>query len=367
MIPVSLDSKFYVKDIVDGVDTLIFTERYDKNGDFVLKTGEIDLVRNALPCGSLFSVQESKECMIVESHTIEEDEQGVTTLTVEGRTFETFFENRPARSYIGNLAVLNVDLGTKDQGNNWTLTGMNSAELIKYLIDYWATIDRAPGEGWSGIIIPNYRVSIGSVGSLADRKFTVALGNIYERVLELMALDTLGIRNIRPVAEDGLGPLVTQIYNGIDRRDSITLSVRRGHLTKTKYFETIRDYKNVVAAYSFYNWSTYGDGNEHDGLDLRIGVLDKSDIKSKDPHYDITDYELLNPPAKKYLRDHRKRKLFDGSVLPTSDYIYGKHYNLGDLVTLEDQYRRKYGAQATEYIRTMGPDGENAYPTFEAI
>src|SRR5690349_11106372 len=85
---------FSVNELVEGYKTLIWTERFQPWGDFELHTEDIDYTRDLLPERSLCTLLDTNEVMMVDSHEIEDDEDGVPQLTIKGRTIDAFLLNR---------------------------------------------------------------------------------------------------------------------------------------------------------------------------------------------------------------------------------------------------------------------------------
>src|SRR5215475_715135 len=90
-----LNPQFYPIALVEGWNSFIWAERYSDAGDFQIDTNDVKGGRTLLPEGSLLGIRQSSEVMIVESNEIPavSDEKGAH-LTIKGRTFETFSENR---------------------------------------------------------------------------------------------------------------------------------------------------------------------------------------------------------------------------------------------------------------------------------
>jgi hypothetical protein len=76
---------------------------------------------------------------------------------------------------------------------------------------------------------------------------------------------------------------------------------------------------------------------------------------------------LLNQRAKDALANNNYTKVVDGEVVPQSQYQYGKHYSLGDIVELQSPSGLTTPARITEYIRSQDANGQRAYPTVSVI
>ena len=74
--------------LVENYESLIWSERYNKAGDFVLVTDNIVETMNALPLDSFVSLRETTVPMQVETHQIKKNQAKVSQLTVTGRSCE---------------------------------------------------------------------------------------------------------------------------------------------------------------------------------------------------------------------------------------------------------------------------------------
>jgi hypothetical protein len=80
---------------------------------------------------------------------------------------------------------------------------------------------------------------------------------------------------------------------------------------------------------------------------------------------DITAFRIQN--AKDALANHNYIRAIDGQSSPTSDYKFGVHYGLGDIIELEGLTGLISKARVTEYIRSQDKTGEKEYPTISVL
>src|SRR6478735_7894203 len=88
--PTALDSGQYI----NGVESLMWVERYLEPGEFEIKAPLSSGLRDFLPLGTLISHIDTMEVMIVENHQVIEEETADPTIVITGRTFDTYLENR---------------------------------------------------------------------------------------------------------------------------------------------------------------------------------------------------------------------------------------------------------------------------------
>ena len=80
------------------------------------------------------------------------------------------------------------------------------------------------------------------------------------------------------------------------------------------------------------------------------------------------DFEKLLKQRGQEKLDECKREIkFEGEVDYTGTFKYGKHYKIGDIVQLTDEYGFSGKARVTEYIYSEDLNGLKCYPKFEMI
>jgi hypothetical protein len=346
--------------MVEHYDSLIWTERYRNCGDFQLKTPEINTVRTLLPIGSLVAISQSTEAMFVEDHLIEKDPDGEAILTVSGRTFESFLENRVSRQDGQEALYIRGTGGNQDSSRNWAYVPSPAYSLAwQYIFDKTEKTGQLYGQ-----TIPNFKVFVSADFSdvtWPNRDFTIKPGELYEQVLELLAMDDLGIRSVRP--EAGNNPeMQLFIYYGQDKTATVVLSTSAGHFESASYLWSIRDHKNTGHAFSYYGFKMTSNVSVGFGVGLnrRIGFVDATDIKSASG---VNDSTVLTARTASYLKRYPLKTMFDGEVSVTIPYKYSIDYYLGDLIKVVGDYGVNQSMQVTEYTRIEDREGERSYPT----
>ena len=110
------------------------------------------------------------------------------------------------------------------------------------------------------------------------------------------------------------------------------------------------------------------DGQEY----YRIANVNIADIPSETPQDNDTctlyplvyNVYLLNRGAEK-TAEHGPVKTFDGAVIPDVTFIYKTDYNLGDIVTVENQFGITANARIVEIIEVLDDNGYSIEPKFE--
>lgn len=385
--------------LIEGYDSLIWTERYLAAGDFQLIAYNGPKIKRLLPIGTLVSLLDTREVMIVESHVVSYDDEGNQLLTTKGRSVETFGEQR----------VIPGNSGLKiDFVKEYSSVGAVEVLLFDAFVnktDYYKSLG---GVGWPhnpNDALPNVKISESTHPGQEVKQYQFEPGYVYPYILNYLDRDDLGIRSLRPNTDSAtivtsispssegtinretqtdIQQLLIDIYDGVDRtlyqsnRNRVVFRADLGQVVNPAYLFTMARYKNVGA------WATTE----------QFGLTDR--WRSNTPPYDIVDaanqvsgwdrrvmffdYEdkwtnrtttQQDDEARGDMKDklsRRKRKLwFDGELSPLIPDKFGKQYFLGDKVTLQGaDYDVDATAVVTEYIRTVDQqNGEKGYPTLE--
>jgi hypothetical protein len=358
---ITLGDDYRPKQLIEEWSSLIWTERWRQAGDFSLKTFKIRDCMGQMPLGSLVSLQDTREVCIVENHEIEKDAKGADILTVSGRSFETFFENRVA---LKDLQMITDSTVTPNETNSFEIANRTAGSAATYLMDIAASDSLSTND-----VLDAFNATLADdadVGSdTADRQ--MARGSTYAALLQLLEEQNAGVQNLRPLANNT--PTMTlNIYrytSGVNFLPNVALDVLAGHFTgPVKYTWSIKGMKTAVyVASKNAVVKVYQDGqSSNTGLDHRVDLLDLSDITSK---ASSNLNGKLKAKGKSYLNKHKKVFAFDGKISPDIPYKYNLDYGLGDRFKIRGDYGAEDTVQIVEYIRSSDKSGgESSYPTY---
>ncbi len=273
----------YVPDeLIEGYSSCIWTERFGTPGEFEIKTPHIDSTRLLLPEDTLISHLDTEEVMMVETHTVQVNEEGVPELVIKGRDLKTMLDHRYVeskyqkkrkmrRNYnaVSGLAVLLWQAFDNPSGKDVTRGDPNPWDDKVELNDYaWNTLD----------VIPNVSItdSVAVDGSGVAKRWWLVEGSLGPQFVALLNKYKIGLRTIRPsdgssaqvisvVANPladrgqvnrtwttGITSLRFDLYKGIDRSHSqdvnpkVAFSTLQGDLGSPQYLWSKQDYKTIV-------------------------------------------------------------------------------------------------------------------------
>lgn len=345
--------------IIEHFESFIWTERYNQMGDFELLAEYTEANIARLIPGAYIGFDQSDRIMVVKKVLKQETDDGHRVLKVEGKSFESIFEDRVAK----------IQLTPSD----WTLVG--SAGSIARTMVYNVCI---AGLVSSKDVIFGLTADVWPSGT--SRTVAVKAGTLYERVKEICDLDNLGFKVTYQLMEGippnppGLifssviynAPLNFIIYSGTDRTGigGVAFSEENDSLFSVSEFISEEGYKNVAYVYSNTQSVIVDESNPptlHPGFLHKPMLVDATDVTTTGS----SGLEILRQRGREALTSRRRIALVDGKINPDSIFKYKTHYFLGDLVTVNSN-----GAQTTsrvtEYIWTYDSDGLNGYPTLTA-
>lgn len=177
--------------------------------------------------------------------------------------------------------------------------------------------------------------------------------------------------------------LYLDIYKGLDRtiyqneNNRIMFSTLYENLQSSKFSETIDKTANV-AIVKHNNASIVGDNGivfaydskeEPTGLNRSDLIVDGTKIiLGENPSSDdIVSYrEKLRALGLTKLREYQTTQKFE-SVVSFEQYKYRKDYDIGDIVTVENEYGISINARITEVVETWDDTGYSIEPIFEYV
>lgn len=403
--------------IVEGWTSLVWTERFRDAGEFQLTTPAVAETLALIPDGSLICISDSPEIMMVENHSIDVNDDGVKMLTVSGRSFVAFLENRifkadtglpyeMKRDYTADEAAAVILVDKLANGSATDLTGgPNPHDNFEFLAGVAVT---------SYLTVPQKALSTTTPPDLTDlqSKAPWYLDNsksAYDFLQSILAIGDFGVRCARPrtaplgskYVVDPTTGVVTQptpcaatdlqfiLYNGRQRTITenpydpvapVIFDYSAGHLETPKYLISRKGYKNacrVVSSEGEVSVYLQADGTVTTTWSLSPAFLDRYEM-----NLDLgqVDASITDPAAWMLqqgtlaLKTNNRQLIVDAAVNENTpdDYFYDAgfegEYFLGDKVSVIGEYGIVEDMLVTEYVRSYDlMAGDKAYPTLTHI
>lgn len=353
-----LNSNFDSIHLIDGYKSLIWTDRYNKPGDFELYTEVSGEVLKYVTKGVYLTIKESDRMMIVSDIEIISDREAGNFIKISGNSLEEIL----GRRIVWQQRVLNTNLqnGIKTLINENIISPSISSRQIPNFIFQESSDTRITGINM-------------------DTQYTG--DNLLDVITELCSTNSIGFK----IVLNSKNQFVFSLYAGVDRtydqseNPYIIFSPKFENLVDSNYYESDSNFKTMtlVAGEGEGNDRTYiaYDPYNKTGLERRELFTDARDLQSQytddngEEHtYTPEEYNtLLLDRGNSKLSEYTEIITFEGSVEPRQSFIYKKDYNLGDVVQIENEYDIKGTARITEVVASVDDNGFSIYPTFEMI
>jgi hypothetical protein len=347
------------------------TERYYGDGEVELVfPEELDLIQK-IPEGTFLGLDNSNEVMIVER--VNPKEGRVET---KGISLLKWLNNRFVRTSPNHA----------DQ--YWYLEGGPPGWALWAIL--WNMCDPTSGfiTGAAPTGIPNPqrlaipRLALKSYDTSGENvRLGVPFGPLYDAMREIATTYQIGMSLTVESAPESGYILGFRSYKGIDRTSGqsqhpvVRFSPDMDSLTNVEELRSIENFK--THAFAFIPTSdaalqalitTPGVASrpepQYTGFDLRAMLVFANDITTDEVGGSSTKLlDILNERAKDALTNHDFVKTVDGEIVPTNQFKYGIHYNLGDIVEVKGKSGVVQSSRVIEYIRTKNSAGERNYPT----
>lgn len=343
----AVDENFNAIGIIDNYESLIWTDRFDRAGDFELYTAANIELFNLLKVDNYFYIPQSDKHMIVEKISVASDVEDGDKLNITGRSLESIIDRR----IVYKKTVIN---GNLQQG------------LKKIFED---NIINPP--------IGERRIANFIFKESTDSKITKLTldaeyfgDNIYDLVSNVCQTNHIGFR----IRLNSSNQFVFELYSGEDRsydnpnnNTYIIFGPEYDNVNNCNYSENKEDYKNVALAGTNSDdtsaWTT--DHKSYSGLSRRETYISATDI-DKDNMTTDQYKDALSNKGKEALKDYQNIKAFDGTML-NSNLAYLTDFNLGDIIEFKDIYGHEVKSRISEIIINHDSTGFRIYPSFEEI
>lgn len=367
--------------IIDNYESLIWTVRYSKVGDFELYMEmNAELFQELTADTVYFMLEESDRLMIPESWEIVTDLEEGDKLIVKGRSLESTLDRRVI---IQQSPILE---GSEVQDVLLTMLYENCVE---------------PNEA-ARVLWPNMSLSRSSSVAGYTMSGTFYGSSVLNAITTVCEEFSLGFKLTRDVAT---GKIIFLLYAGLDRsanqteRPYVVFSPEYDNLISSDYTIDTSTFHNV-AIVSGQAKSADG-GNSVSGTTLTLGSetkglrpertvgeasgLDRYEVfvdasglswSTQEPSedgqslktVDVTEEEyaaMMDQEGENQLAESSATKNIEASVDPERTFVFGRDYFLGDIIHIENQYGVGARARVVEVVFSQDANGEVVYPTFD--
>lgn len=342
-----LNPQFEKIALIDAYESLLWTDRYNKPGEFEIYTPVTDYIVKYAVVDNYLQIKESEHMMIIEDLTIESNVDTGNHIKIVGRSLESILDRR--------IVWTQTDVS----GNLQT----NVKKLINESIISPAIADRR---------ISNFVFE----DSTDEAIISLTMENQYtgddllKVVQDLCELNEIGYR----IFLNDQNEFVFKLYKGIDRsyrQETLPYVVFKPsfeNIINSNYSENHSNAKTITLV------AGEGEGSSRvtrvvgtgSGLNRKEIYTDARDIQSDEMSTEQYNAKLDERGNEK-LKENKIKKTFDGECETTRMYVYGRDFFMGDCVQVANEYGMESPTRVVEYIWSSSATGTTSYPTFEAL
>ena len=366
------DTEFNQIAVIDDYTSLIWTEKYQEVGDFELELRYDKKWKDILKQDYYCRIDPSERTMIIEKVQIEHDDDGLSVMTVSGRSVECILERRIVWKKRTFGTTTNSETGEE------TKVGVNVQDSIKTLFN-------------DNIISPT-----NSMRKITNFKFTESTDSYIKTLLFNQDYDGDSMLNViedlcsdkrigYKILMDDNNNFNFQFYKGIDRsmdqstNEVVIFSENYDNLISSEYYSDKSEYCNVLyvtksnsgtGSSGSTKTEVYGEKQAPHGLDRRETTCSESDLQSKfktSENKSISGNAMQTKGRIKLKKDYKIKEVMEGDISYESMFVYPDDYQVGDKVQFIDIYGNNRPMTVTEMVIGRDDSGYTMIPTFEDV
>lgn len=365
--------------VADQTKSKLWVERYREAGEFEIVAEPQSGLRTTMPIGACISHIDTDEVMIVENHIISENASGEEIeLTVSGRSLETVLEERvvgqnQAWTQSGGTYYYPTTVGT-ELARQWLAAGYTYNQAVSLINGHVLTGTVINAN--DAVPILRAYTALADVVTSEERDFD--RDQVYSQLIDLLAVDDLGIKVIRPGVRnpltnpDNLTKAALVIHKGVDRSSTVTFSHDNGDIEDAEYLWSNKANRTSLLVKS--KWLEILIHGSETGYARRVEVLDVSfldDHLSTIPAAGATRngiYSRMYTLGKAALARMNDVAITKVEISDQRDsWTYRKDFNIGDIIAVQGNYNATANMRVTEYVEMEDESGAKSYPTLSFL
>ena len=347
-----LNKQLIPEAVIDTYMSIIWTDRYNLCGDFEVSIPANIYYLSIFHIGDYIVCDESEHVMIIEKIQIKSDPEEGDMMIISGRSVESILDRRIIWGQVnfnGNVEevifkMLNICLGSEASNER-------KIPIITY---------RSANDAY----ISSLRVDLQCTGD-----------GLYETISKITKSFNLGFKMV--LENDRF---VFSLYNGVNHSENqlvnpyVIFSPNFDNMLNSNFMEDISPLKTAALI------GGEGEGSERrymevkaspEGLNRREMFVDARDITSRiDGEHSLSPEEYNKLLIQRGLLKLVEKKVgmnFEGKIESSQLFVYGKDYNIGDIVQIENSYGYKTEARIMEAVISYSGEGFFIYPTLQTI
>lgn len=353
-----LNKTFGLVGIMDSAESFYWVDKFDVPGEFEIYTRFDAFTYALLKKDYYLQIDSSEKTMIIESVEITTDIENGNKLIVKGRSLESILDRRIVYDFC--QIDTNLQAGLKTIINTEFINPIDAGRKVPNMVfqDIVSSLVTTPtltGQFWHN--------------------------NVYDIVSQTCQINSIGYK----ITLDASNNFVIQLVPGVDRSYAqstnpvVLFSPKFDNLLASNYLETTTNWKTIgyLLGAADANGISMGvvvqpyAGMNLTPLERREMFIDLTSLPREDangvPIDDLVYLEQMEYEGlKTILVENPKYAFFDATV-DLNYFKYGVHFQLGDIVQIENEYGLTGRARVTEMTFSENPSGTAAYPTFTLL
>lgn len=347
------NSNLKIIGLIECAESVIWTSRYFECGDFEIYTHASKELLNLCKKGMFLSHKDSDMIGLLEEYKITTNLDGIDYMTISGRCATGLLSRRIVAQLAPNVQTYATTEIVRLMNNNIIYPGIE-----------------ATAEDRKMSIFDGVKISLTSSGVVYTNEVHAG-DTVYKAVTDICKNVGYGIKT---VFNSTRTKLVPTIYQGKNKS--------RKQTTNTPVIFSPA-YDNLAESEQLVSWANYANSGflmsgaaEEKALyyyGLASGInryemfINASDIPAQSKSgLGVGAYEtVLETRYQEQLANHKFNVSFSGKATSVETFEYKKDYNLGDIVTVENNYGASETARIVEIIETYDMDGYTITPVFK--
>lgn len=366
------DYNFQLIDIIDVYESLIWTERYNRYGDFELVLIPSDFNLNLIQMDRVITRNDTKYVMFIEQVELKTNPQTGHTLIVSGRSMEVLFTRRviwpvfnqtlQLSDYITKLIRWCFPLNDNQRRVNMNIVIESSTEMNT--VKTTSISSQHTGDVLYEVI--SELCDLFSIGYRFSLLEVISGGDDTPKVYDWVPVVTFYAGKDRSY-EQNVNPWIvfSDNFNNIGETDDLKSTKELGTIA---YIAGEEQQPNRVS-------TTYVTEEVSNPILRREVFVDARDIQStyRDENGDeqqisSADYiNLLKARGEEKMQNYVRIHDYEANVDSNIEHIYGVDYFLGDIIEIVNSFGHEVRARVMEVVTSDESDGLKVYPTFEII
>ena len=402
-----LDKGLNLAYVIDDYKSVIWTERYNKYGDFELVVPGTYENYEKFRLDTYLFTPESQKLMIIEQLEWTEEYNKASEIKITGRSLESILDRRivgPIRSsddpwfyYVKGFNDFGDNIITSLVADAFAFRKPTLPRHVGWL-RWMANPKDLPTEVLLGrdgaeMKLPQRRFTTvaeqhskpaGPGSDLRLSQYSIDLSSTLEGSLYEIVTTILGYYGGGFAIDLELGNPFRwwgYVYKGLDRtrsqtkRSPVIFSPKMDNLSKAVYVESVADYKSVIYS-GLVSSQSVGEAHEYGDTKPKTQINEMTGVRSdrNGSKYSVLGEQTMSKEqvlqkiedaCNDELYKHGKKTVYTGEADMTTMYRYGEDFFMGDLVQLENGHGLSEKAILTEYTRSSSEsEGDKFYPTF---